>query len=193
MKKLILLLFLLIPISLFSQNPDIDILKNINFTQPRDQDSFFRFISNSDAIISFGVPAGMTIVGLIAKNKTLTRNGCEAFSGVAITSVFTFGIKKVVNRERPFNRYPGIIVNHTCKSIKDPSFPSGHTSIAFSLATSLSMQYPEWYVAAPAYIWAGTVGYSRMELGAHYPTDVLGGALTGASSAYLTHKLIFKK
>lgn len=188
MKKLILFLFLLIPISLFSQNTDVDILKNINFTQPRYQDHFFRFISNSDAIISFGVPAGMTLVGLIAKNKDLTRNGCEAFAGVAITSVFTFGLKYTVKRERPFNKYPGIIVNHTYKSIKDPSFPSGHTSIAFSLATSLSMQYPEWYIAVPAYTWAGTVGYSRMELGAHYPTDVFGGALAGTGWAYLTHK-----
>lgn len=174
---------------MFSQNIDVNILKHINSTQPRYQDHFFRFISNSDAIISFGVPAGMALAGLIAKNRTLTRNGCEAFAGVAITTGFTMGLKYTVKRERPFNKYPGIIVNHTYKSIKDPSFPSGHTSIAFSLATSLSMQYPKWYVAAPAYIWAGSVGYSRMELGAHYPSDVIGGALIGIGSSYLVHKI----
>jgi len=189
MKKLILILFLLIPLSVFSQNIDVDILKHINSVEPRYQDHFFRFISNSDAIISFGVPTGMALAGLIAKNKTLTRNGCEAFAAVGITTVFTMGVKYSVNRQRPFNKYPGIIVNHTYKSIRDPSFPSGHTSIAFSLATSLSMQYPNWYIVAPAYIWAGTVGYSRMELGAHYPIDVLGGAFTGTTLTYLTHKL----
>jgi membrane-associated phospholipid phosphatase len=193
MKKIILFLLILLPASLFSQNIDVDILKHINSPQPRYQDHFFRFVSNSDAIISFGVPAGMALVGLISKDKTLTRNGCEAFAGVAITAGFTFGLKYAVKRERPFNKYPGIIVNHTYKSIKDPSFPSGHTSIAFSLATSLSMQYPKWYIAAPAYMWTGAVGYSRMELGAHYPSDVLGGALTGVGSSYLVHKLNINK
>ena len=66
-----------------------------------------------------------------------------------------------------------------------PSFPSGHTSDAFSLATALSIVYPKWYVVVPAYAWAVTVGYSRMALGVHYPGDVLAGALIGAGSAYL--------
>lgn len=69
-----------------------------------------------------------------------------------------------------------------------PSFPSGHVSFAFTTATSLSLQYKKWYVVAPAFLYAGVVGYSRVHLGAHYPSDVLGGALVGAGSSLLSYK-----
>lgn len=68
------------------------------------------------------------------------------------------------------------------------SMPSGHTSTAFATATSLSLAYPKWYVVAPSFVWAGAIGYSRMHLGVHYPSDVLAGAIVGSGSAYLTYK-----
>ena len=67
------------------------------------------------------------------------------------------------------------------------SFPSGHTSLAFTTATALSLKYPKWYIIAPSYLWASSVGYSRMNLGVHYPSDVVAGALLGAGSAYVTY------
>ena len=66
--------------------------------------------------------------------------------------------------------------------------PSGHTSSVFATATSLSMAYPKWYVVVPSFVWAGSVGYSRMHLGVHYPSDVIIGALVGSGSAILTRK-----
>jgi undecaprenyl-diphosphatase len=49
----------------------------------------------------------------------------------------------------------------------------------------LSRSYPKWYIAAPAYLWAGSVGYSRMYLGVHYPSDVFGGAVLGTTTSLL--------
>jgi membrane-associated phospholipid phosphatase len=192
MKKIILLILLAVPINLFSQNIDINILKAIHNPLPLPADPFFRTISNSDMYLVVGIPATITIAGYIAKDKKLTANGWETIKVVTTDVIITAILKCAVNRERPFNKYPEFITNKTHKDIKDASFPSGHTSTAFALATSLSLKYPKWYVIAPSFAFAGTVGYSRMELGAHYPSDVLAGALIGSACAYLTH-IINKK
>lgn len=95
-------------------------------------------------------------------------------------------LKYSVNRERPFVTYPDIIKKTDTHS---PSFPSGHTSNAFATATSLSLAYPKLYIIFPSFAYAGTVAYSRMHLGVHYPSDVAAGAVIGAGCAYLTHKV----
>jgi undecaprenyl-diphosphatase len=77
------------------------------------------------------------------------------------------------------------------------SFPSGHTSSAFQWATGCALACPKWYVVVPAYAYACGIGYSRMYLGVHYPSDVLAGALVGGGSAvlsqFLTQKLLQRK
>lgn len=100
--------------------------------------------------------------------------------------VITWSMKKGVGRERPAVNDPAFVA---VLDLHNNSFPSGHTSEAFSMATSLSMKYPKWYVIVPAFAYAGYTGYSRLYLGVHYPTDVLAGAIVGSGSAWLTCKL----
>jgi membrane-associated phospholipid phosphatase len=171
---------------LSSQNLDIKILRSINSPEDLPSDDFFRFISDSEPYVMFSVPLGMATAGFIKHDKTLIRNAYTGLAALAVTGGISLALKYTINRERPFVTYPDIIQKSKAGS---PSFPSGHTSGAFATATSLSLAYPKWYIIVPSYTWAGTVGYSRMHLGVHYPSDVLAGALIGSGCAYLTFKV----
>jgi membrane-associated phospholipid phosphatase len=182
--KLLIFLLLILPFSSYSQNLDIRILRSIN-SPANHGDKFFQSVSNSNNAVILGVPLTMGIVGLINDDDKTFRNACVIVAADAINLGFTYALKYSVNRTRPFITYPDIVKKSDGGG---PSFPSGHTSGAFATATILSLEYPKWYVIAPSFLWAGTVGYSRMYLGVHYPSDVLGGMIVGAGSAYLSYK-----
>ena len=66
----------------------------------------------------------------------------------------------------------------------DQGFPSGHTSMAFAFARTLSAHEPQWTV--PAYAFATAVGWSRLRTDAHSLDQVLAGALVGWLAADLS-------
>ena len=170
----------------FSQNADIDLLREINVNRNKALDGTFSFITNSVTPVTISAPVLITGIGLLQKDSLLTRKGLYIGASILVAGGVSTVLKYSIKRERPFYTYPDI---QKLTSGGSPSFPSGHTSDAFSVATSLSLAFPQWYVIAPAFTWAGAVGYSRMHLGVHYPSDVLAGAIIGAGSAYLCHKV----
>src|SRR5690606_5101995 len=114
---------------------------------------------------------------LIKKDDRSLQSAVEITSSVVVSGALSLGLKYAVDRERPFDTYSFIT---EVTPADTPSFPSGHTTHAFALATSVSLAYPHWYIVVPSYLWAVTVGYTRMALGVHYPSDVLAGALLGS-------------
>lgn len=184
-KKLFLVILLFPTLNLWSQNPDIDILKNINLNRDKHLDNTFRAFTNSAGPIAYGVPVLLIGISLARKDSLSLQKSLYIGVSVASSAIVSNILKYAVNRPRPFVTYPFL---EKVTSGGSPSFPSGHTADAFSIATSLSIAYPKWYIIIPAYGWAGAVAYSRMDLGVHYPSDVFAGAIIGAGSAYLCYK-----
>lgn len=170
-----------------AQNADLDILTAINARSYPQWDKGMDYTSSSVYPALAIVPGTMLITGLATKNKDLQRSAVKTCIGLGVNTLITTGLKYSINRPRPYETYPDLVIRRT--STGPYSFPSGHTSFAFSLATSATLATKKWYVAVPCYVYAGTVGYSRMRLGAHYPSDVLAGALIGIGSSLLVWKL----
>jgi undecaprenyl-diphosphatase len=114
------------------------------------------------------------------------RLRCGAF-GTAALAVLTaattfaadsasFGVKDLAHRARPSVTHPQIEPLYVVHS---SSFPAGHAATSFAAATLLSYVAPR---AAPfLFALAALIGVSRVYVGVHYPTDILGGAAIGCA------------
>jgi membrane-associated phospholipid phosphatase len=106
------------------------------------------------------------------------------FVGVGLPSLASTILKDIVGRSRPVvYEQVGILAFHPLSfNFGFESWPSGHTTTAFALATVIGFLSPKWF--AIGLIYALAVAGSRLVLGAHYPTDVLSGAVLGVLGAY---------
>ena len=96
----------------------------------------------------------------------------------AIQSAVIYSLKFLTQRQRPFlflemasklSKGPGEIL--------DPSFPSAHAAFSFMMAILLANWFPRYRVIF--FIVAAFIGWTRIYLGVHYPTDVIVGAVLG--------------
>ncbi|MCX6337993.1 MAG: phosphatase PAP2 family protein [Bacteroidetes bacterium] len=184
--RILILLFVILSFtnSSHAQNWDINLLKNINPQNPNS--ATWKAITNTAEPLSVAVPISMFALSLINNNQHLKKNAYQLAASLVVNAATNEGFKIIVNRDRPFVTYPnsGFPIS---TDEKNKSMPSGHTSFSFTTATSVYLMYPKWYIALPAFAWATSVGYSRMYLGLHYPSDVLMGAVVGSGSAMLTN------
>ena len=143
------------------------------------------------------------------------RIGIIAGSSIALVALITnVFIKNIVARTRPYEAVEGLV--NLIEKQKDYSFPSGHTGASFAVAgaliiiailglpivaesgrlskTKMTLAYN--LCAVTALIYALIIAYSRLYVGVHYPTDVLGGLILGivtSIAAYFIYRIAIKK
>jgi len=131
-------------------------------------------LEDSGDVLMIALPAAAGITTLLKKDYEGTK---QLGLSYATTAIVTFGLKKLIRKQRPEGRD---LYN---------SFPSGHTSSAFSGASFIQRRYG-WKYGKYAYALATVVGVSRVEgpNGWHDYWDVLAGAAIGIGSTYLFTK-----
>jgi undecaprenyl-diphosphatase len=171
----------------YSQDLDFKVLREINQKEYPQWDKTMKITSHSVYPVMIGVPAGVFLSGYINDDKLMMRNGIKAGAAIGLGVLVSGGLKLSINRKRPYEQYPIDIIKRTNSG--PHSFPSGHTTAAFASATALTLSTKKWYVAIPSYLYACGVGYSRIRLGVHFPSDVLGGIVIGIGSGLLVWQI----
>lgn len=135
--------------------------------------------------------AFFVVVTFFSKFREYRRRNIELFI-LTFVSAFTarFMVTELVrifyNRPRPFEILENVrqLVDH---AVGD-SFPSGHASLAFAVATTVSFHYPKTSILFFAA--AFSIGFGRVAAGVHWPSDILGGAIVGVGTAWF-FRLLF--
>jgi membrane-associated phospholipid phosphatase len=162
-------------------------LRAINKHEHPQWDKTMKITSTSIYPAMVIAPSSLLLTGYINEDKLMMRNGIKTGVAIGLNVLLTSGLKYAINRPRPFVQYPNDIIKRT--DAGKYSFPSGHTSTAFATATALTLSTKKWYVAVPSYAYACAVGYSRMRLGVHFPSDVLGGMIVGIGTSLLVFQI----
>lgn len=150
-------------------------------------DRFFRDIEKFGTK-QYGLPllAGFYAYGAFEDDNTAKAVALDGFSASILSSLATSAIKGVVGRRRPnANMGP-----HSFSPFQgDYSFPSGHATGAFAFASVIATHYDDnpW-VDTTVYGVAGLVGLARIQLNAHWTSDVIaGGLIGGVIGRHLVH------
>ncbi|UVI31476.1 phosphatase PAP2 family protein [Paenibacillus spongiae] len=109
--------------------------------------------------------------------------GLQCLTAIIISHIPVAVVKRIFRRLRPYQALPN--VNTGRKPLRDPSFPSGHTTAIFAWLTPwLLIDTALLTLMLPIAVILGvSVAWSRMFLGLHYPSDVVAGAIIGSSTA----------
>lgn len=144
----------------------------------------YRITDLGGAIFTTLFSSSLVILG----DNKMRMIGLEALAVLALSQIVVHSLKVLLGRERPYKMIQQL---HTFGiDLKDYSFPSGHTTASFSIATVLALNFPNVWLLT--YLYAITIGISRIYLGVHYPSDVLAGITLGVGSSILVHLYLLR-
>ncbi len=130
---------------------------------------------------------GLIACGIVLHDQRLTLMGREAIEAGVFAGLITSMLKPTLGRVRPI-----AAKNETAYeplSSSNASFPSGHATEAFAVASVVAARSTGWLLPTLAYTAASVVAFDRVNDRAHFPSDVAAGALVGTLvGRFLVHR-----
>ncbi len=127
-------------------------------------------------------------LAMLFSKKTYQAGVCAGLALAFSVLITNLGLKPFFARKRPYVTMPQI--KPLLISYDPNSFPSGHTCAAFSAGIAWAATLPNWWGRIAAIVQAFCMGYSRLYVGVHYPSDVLGGAGVGCICAVIAISIL---
>lgn len=134
--------------------------------------------------VGVGLSVGYSVVMLVRRRR-LDRQVIFPLVAMIGSAPINFGLRAAVGRFRPGVSY----IPHRMPELWHPfqlySFPSGHAMVSLICYGLLAWMLTDWYPRSRPWIvvgyalWVGAIGFSRVYLGVHWPSDVLGGYAIG--------------
>ena len=150
---------------------------------------FFQFITDSISFISIGIPATFLFAGLIRKNKDLTRKGLMVLLCIGLAGLLSYTVKRTLQVPRPYETDARIT---KWSGGTNNSFPSGHTTEA--TAAALGFYVVLFRSRLSLFLggaWALLIMFTRIILGVHSFSDILGGIVIG-SMGFVIMRAVFQ-
>jgi len=144
-----------------------------------------------DVLRFFAVDSQVIFLALLAvlffaRGKYRSRNARHGVAAAGFSALLALGVAQVIghlwDRPRPYEAHASHA--HLLLPVSpDPSFPSDHATAAFAIAVAIFLRHRK--AGIIALVLATVVSVSRVALGTHYPSDVIGGAVLGAACALI--------
>jgi hypothetical protein len=142
-------------------------------------DSISRAVTPLGSYAGIGISVASLGAGLVFRDANLRDTGRDAIEAeIFAAGIVTPLLKKTVGRLRPSQ---GSDADEYRPLSSGQSFPSGHTTEAFAVASVIAARSDGWVVPTVAYTLASAVGFARMNDRAHFASDVVAGAVIGTA------------
>jgi undecaprenyl-diphosphatase len=161
---------------------DLEIFKAINGFAA--QNDFFEDCLRFVAINAEVMFAAVLAAAFLAQGRWRSKSARHGIVAAGLAALLALAVAHMIggfwDRPRPYEAHPGIV--HLFIPVStDPSFPSDHATAAFAIAVSIFLRNRRFGLITLAM--ATVIGLSRVVVGTHYPSDILGGAVLGTLAA----------